>query len=121
MVSAMDLFLLPSLHEGLPLVLLEAQAAGLPCLFSTEVTEEADLFPERNVRLSHRESAIQWADALQALLKRGRGDRAVRIAKLSAGAFSVEHSVEKLARLYGADRCGLVRERAEWAGEEVRT
>lgn len=38
--SAIDLFVLPSFHEGLCLALLEAQASGLPCLVSTNVTEE---------------------------------------------------------------------------------
>lgn len=103
MVSAMDLFLLPSLHEGLPLVLLEAQAAGLPCLFSTEVTEEANLYPETNARLSHRESARHWAAALQALLRVGKGNRAARIQELSRGVFSVEHATRRLADLYGVD------------------
>lgn len=101
MVSAMDMFLLPSAHEGLPLVLLEAQAAGLPCLFSTEVTAEADLFPATNMRLSHRDSAEAWAGALQALSRAGRGDRAARIRVMSAGEFSVEHAVRRLAELYG--------------------
>lgn len=103
MVSAMDLFLLPSLHEGLPLVLLEAQAAGLPCLFSTEVTAEADLYPETNARLSHRESAGRWAVALQELLRAGRANRAVRLLEMSAGVFSAEHALRRLAELYGVD------------------
>lgn len=37
---AMDAFLLPSLYEGLPIVGVEAQMNGLPCFFSTQVTQE---------------------------------------------------------------------------------
>lgn len=39
-LSAMDVFILPSLYEGLPIVGVEAQCSGLKCLFSNEVTSE---------------------------------------------------------------------------------
>ena len=38
--SVMDVFCLPSLYEGLPVVGVEAQAAGLPCIFSEKITIE---------------------------------------------------------------------------------
>ena len=43
LLQAMDAFLLPSKFEGLPLVLVEAQAAGLPCLAADVVSPMADL------------------------------------------------------------------------------
>lgn len=43
LMQAFDLFVLPSFFEGLPLVSVEAQTAGLPCLFSDAVSAEADI------------------------------------------------------------------------------
>ena len=40
LLQAMDLFLFPSLFEGLPVTLVEAQAAGLPCIISDTITAE---------------------------------------------------------------------------------
>jgi glycosyltransferase involved in cell wall biosynthesis len=43
LMQAMDLFIFPSLFEGLPVVLVEAQAAGLKCLVSDTITKETDI------------------------------------------------------------------------------
>lgn len=42
-LSAMDFFWLPSIHEGFPVTGVEAQANGLKCFFSATITEEIDL------------------------------------------------------------------------------
>jgi len=42
-LQAMDVFVFPSLHEGLPVTLVEAQGAGLPCIISDKITEEVDM------------------------------------------------------------------------------
>lgn len=61
--SAMDVFCLPSFYEGLPVVALEAQANGLPCLFSDKMTKEVILTPE--ARQLSIENVEVWADAIQ--------------------------------------------------------
>lgn len=63
LMQAMDVFCLPSLWEGLPLVGVEAQAAGLPVVASDSVTKETDLFGNVSF-LSLDAPASQWAQAL---------------------------------------------------------
>lgn len=43
LLQGMDIFLLPSLYEGLPVIGIEAQASGIPCLFSDTITREVDI------------------------------------------------------------------------------
>lgn len=61
--NAFDAFLLPSIYEGLPVVGLESQAAGLPVFFSDAITREAAA-----CSLGHfiglRESASEWANII---------------------------------------------------------
>ena len=45
LLAAMDVFAFPSLWEGLPVTLIEAQAAGLPCVISDVITEDVDVTP----------------------------------------------------------------------------
>lgn len=43
MMSAFDTLLFPSIYEGLPIVLIEAQSSGLPCLVSTGISKDAKI------------------------------------------------------------------------------
>ncbi len=60
-MSAMDVLIFPSLFEGLPLTLIEAQAAGLPCLISEAVTKDALVTEGLIAWESVEEEPLKWA------------------------------------------------------------
>jgi glycosyltransferase involved in cell wall biosynthesis len=64
MLGAMDVFLFPSRHEGLPLALVEAQAAGLRCFVSTAVSTETVAVQSLVSQLSLAAGPEYWAEAI---------------------------------------------------------
>lgn len=74
--QAMDMFILPSFHEGLPVVGVEAQFAGLPCVFSTKVTEETK-FTKNVYYLSLRDDINIWCDLISRIKKKNISRAAV--------------------------------------------
>ncbi len=63
MLQAMDIFVFPSIYEGFPLTLVEAQANGLPCLVSTAVTAQSLLTPSA-LHIPLTSSVKPWVDAI---------------------------------------------------------
>lgn len=63
LLSAMDIFAFPSLHEALPVTLIEAQANGLPCIISDCVTPEIDVLHLN--RLSVSEGIEKWVESIR--------------------------------------------------------
>ena len=64
LLQAMDVFLFPSIWEGLGLAPIEAQLAGLPCVISDTLPEEVTLAPALVKRLSLQDSPAAWAQAV---------------------------------------------------------
>ena len=62
--QAMDAFLLPSLYEGLPVALIEAQAADLPCFLTDEISDETKIIGENYHKLSLGQQPSVWAEAI---------------------------------------------------------
>lgn len=61
-MQAADVLILPSFYEGLPIVGIEGQAAGLPCIFSDRITRETDI--TGNVQFLPIDDMNQWCEAV---------------------------------------------------------
>jgi glycosyltransferase involved in cell wall biosynthesis len=97
LMQAMDVFAFPSLYEGLGIVAIEAQAAGLPCVVSDAVPQEAfitDLI--QSVPLA--DSAQIWADEI--LKYRGGYERQDTSEQIKAAGYDIGNSAKELENFY---------------------
>lgn len=106
----MDILVLPSYYEGLPVVGVEAQANGLPCLFSTKVTKEAHL-----THLAQfwdlEKGASKWAKEIISI-KCERNKKAGE--ELRQAGFEIDKEAEKLVKFYIELSTGGVHEEVKY-------
>lgn len=94
--SAFDVFVMTSLHEGLPVVAIEAQAADLPCVLCNTITPEVGITDSVSY-LGLSDSASTWAKAILDLTPKARVSRA---AELKKAGYDITAEAEKMQNLY---------------------
>lgn len=102
--NAMDVFLFPSRHEGLGVAVVEAQAAGLPCVIAEHLPRDIDVIPRLVKRLPLSAAASEWASAVLRAAHEPPIDPAEALAAVLATDFNIERSVGKIAMIYATAR-----------------
>ncbi|MDO5406081.1 MAG: glycosyltransferase [Eubacteriales bacterium] len=95
-MQIMDVFLLPSHFEGLPIVGVEAQAAGLPIFVSNNVSPELKLSP--TIEFLDLDDQEKWVDKTLSCLDTKHVDNSKCLLK---NGYSIEDTAKKLMEVYG--------------------
>lgn len=96
LLQAMDCFVLPSRFEGLGVVGIEAQAAGIPCVFSDNVPKETNI-TNLVTFLSLDTGSIKWSEEILKKIGLSKSDQHINI--FNAG-YDLEHEVHIVQKMY---------------------
>lgn len=93
-------FVLPSKYEGMPLVHIEAQASGLPCVVADTYSHEVDFEIGKVQWLPLNGDAAQWADALEQAIASGRAEKAEVVRVVQEKRFDSKMFAQTLCSVY---------------------
>lgn len=96
LLQAMDVFVFPSLYEGLPVTMIEAQTAGLPCVISENVPQETDI-TELVTRVSLKAPLQEWVYKIESARQVKRENQGN---KIKESGFDIKENAKKLEEFY---------------------
>lgn len=91
--NAMDCFVLPSIFEGFPLTAIEAQANGLPCIFSSEITKKVKL--NKNIKFIPITDENNWSNEFNKFNLKRQSILSPKIEK-----YDVKHLIKTINSIY---------------------
>lgn len=97
LMQAMDIFVMPSWFEGLPVSLVEAQAAGLPVVASESISHDSDI-TENILFKSINESVEEWVESI--VKWKEKCGRPNNIEKIKKAGFDSKTTVKQLVKIY---------------------
>lgn len=93
-------FILPSLYEGMPLVLIEAQASGIHCVSADTFSKEVDFGIDSVEWLPLQAGAEKWADVIETAIEKGRKEKTIVVNAIEEKGFDSRIFTKKLCDLY---------------------
>ena len=96
LLQAMDVFLFPSIAEGLPVSCIEAQAAGLPCVFS-DGFDPNTVITDNCAVVSLQQSPAEWAKTIVRMSKIKRCDTSARIREVG---YDIQETSKYMEKFY---------------------
>ncbi|UTR10579.1 glycosyltransferase family 1 protein [Evansella sp. LMS18] len=100
LLKCMDIFVFPSVYEGLGLVLLEAQASGLPCVVSEAVQPEADIEVGLVTKLSLEQKPEEWAEEVLSNVCKKETDKKRIIKAFENKGYSMSGGISSIISIY---------------------
>ena len=97
LLQAMDILVFPSKNEGLPVTLVEAQTAGLPCVISDSIPKDAVITKNLVTTLSLQDSPAKWAEHV---LSRNQEVRSDHSEEVKAAGFDIHETAKWLEEFY---------------------
>ena len=102
LMKAFDIFVFPSLFEGLGIVLIEAQATGLKCIVSDQVPKEADMQVDLLEYLTIQDTSI-WIDRIKYIysnIQKIRKNRFSNYEKIKSNGYDIYNTTNYLQNFY---------------------
>lgn len=100
-LQMMDVFVMPSLYEGLPVSLIEAQTSGLGVVMADSISEEAVLVKENVSIMPLNASAFEWAKRVIEIDKKTRDGRRTQKEKIAQKGYDIKAEIRRIEKIYG--------------------
>jgi glycosyltransferase EpsF len=101
LMRSFDAFVFPSLFEGFGIVMIEAQAAGTPCIAADVVPQDTDMGLGLVSYVSLNESSDQWISKIEKALSMKRPGNKTVVNMISAKGFDIKTNISEWMSLYG--------------------
>ena len=96
-------FILPTKYEGMPLVMIEAQAAGLPCISADTYSKEVDFDIDMVTWLSLSDDVEKWTDEVEKAVEKKKAAKTDICRAIEKKGFDSKIFAKKICMLYEED------------------